>query len=74
MSGSNVALLVGKYSVGGTLGTLLVAYGVNEVLFATAHSWSRQSLYQGSGAVLVFVGWVVLLVTLVNLYGELSGR
>ncbi|EMA38227.1 hypothetical protein [Halobiforma nitratireducens] len=72
MAGANVAVLVGKYAAGATLGTIVVAYGLQEFLSATGHSWFRHAAYQGSAILFTFVGWVILLLTVINLYGELT--
>ena len=72
MSGMRIAAFVGKYSAAATLGSFLIAYGLTDVLFATGQTWYRDSAYQGRGIAIVFLGWVVLVLTLVNLYGELS--
>ncbi|WP_231990824.1 hypothetical protein [Natronobacterium gregoryi] len=45
ITGTTVAVLVGKYAAGATLGTLLVAYGLQEFLSATGHSWFRYTAY-----------------------------
>ncbi|APW99541.1 hypothetical protein CHINAEXTREME_17975 [Halobiforma lacisalsi AJ5] len=72
MAGWQIAARIGAYSAGATLGSLLVAYGIREVLFATGQSWYRYAAVQGSGALITFVGWVILLLTFVNLYGDLA--
>ncbi|QFU82861.1 hypothetical protein [Natronorubrum aibiense] len=74
MTGIGAAVLIGKYSAGATLGCLIIVYGMNEFLSATGYSWYRFAAYQGSGIVITFIGWMVLLTTLVNLYGELKDK
>ena len=63
-----------KYSAGGTLGSLVLAYGLREFLRASGGGYycCRHSLYQSQGMVLTFIGWVILLVTFINLYGEMQ--
>ncbi|MFP8954767.1 hypothetical protein ACLI4Z_17650 [Natrialbaceae archaeon A-arb3/5] len=72
MTESRTAVLVATYAAGGTLGSFCIAYGLQEVLSATGHSWYRHAALQGSGILLVFVGWVILVLTFINLYGELT--
>lgn len=72
MSNWNVAVRIGTYAAATTVGSLLVAHGIREVLFATGNSWYRHAAVQGSGAVIAFAGWVVLLLAFVNLYGDLA--
>ncbi len=74
MTEIGTAVLVGKYSAGTTLGSLVIVYGMNEFLSTTGYSWYRFAAYQGSGIVITFIGWVVLLTTVVSLYEELEDQ
>ncbi|TYT60255.1 hypothetical protein FYC77_19910 [Natrialba swarupiae] len=74
MTGTEVAVLIGKYSAGATLGSLTIAYGLTEFLSATGYSWYRFAAYQGNGIVITFIGWMILLTTLINLYRELNDK
>jgi len=67
---------IGKCSAGATLGSLTIAYGLTEFLSATSYSWYRFAAYQdqGSGIVIAFIGWMILLTTLINLYGDLNDK
>jgi len=74
MSGLRILTTVLKYSAGGTLGSLFIAYGLREFLRASGGGYycCRHSLYQSQGISLTFIGWVIFIVTLINLYGEMQ--
>ncbi|QFU84474.1 hypothetical protein GCU68_18265 (plasmid) [Natronorubrum aibiense] len=73
MDGMKTFATIIKYSAGGTLGSLFIAYGLREFLRASGGGYycCRHSLYQTQGISLTFIGWVIILVTLINLYGEM---
>lgn len=64
--------LVAIYSAAATFGSAFVAVGLHDVVFATGQSWYRHAAYQGSGIALTFVGWVIMVVTFVNLANRLT--
>ena len=72
MSTVRVATRIGTYALGGTIGSLFVAYGIWSTLFATSNAWYRAAAYQGSGILITFLGWVILVLAAINLYGDLN--
>ncbi len=62
------------YAAAGTLGSLLVGYGLRTFLRATGGGYycCNHAQHQTVGVVVTFLGWVVLLVGAVNLYTRLT--
>lgn len=71
----SLAKTVVKYSTGGTLGSLLVAYGLREFLRATGGGYycCDPVVFRTYGVALVFAGWAVLVVTGVGFTRDRSG-
>jgi hypothetical protein len=66
---------IGAYAAAGTAGTILVGYGLREVLRATGGGYYCCNLaqHQGTGVLVTFLGWTVLLVAALNFYRDLAG-
>lgn len=65
----------GAYAAAGTVGIILVGYGLREVLRATGGGDYCCNLlqHQGTGVPVTFLGWRVLVVAALNVYRDLAG-
>jgi hypothetical protein len=65
---------IGAYAAAGTAGTILVGYGLREVLRATGGYYCcNLAQHQGTGVLVTFLGWTVLVVAALNFYRDLAG-
>lgn len=58
-SDTEVIKQLSKYAVAGTVGTLLIGYGLREFIRATGggYYYCNHMFYQRFGATLTFLGW-----------------
>lgn len=72
----DVGKRIATYAAAGTIGSLLIGYGLREFLRATGGGYycCNHAQYQGFGITLTFLGWVVLLVAAVNFRQDIAGR
>lgn len=67
MTGLNPFPAVLKCAAVSTLGSLLIAYGLKDVLWTAGGE-----LYHVQGIGLIFMGWLILLISFVGLYREMQ--
>jgi len=65
---------IGAYTTAETAGTLLVGYGLREVLRATGGDYycCNVARHQGTGVLVTFLGWAVLVAAALNFYRDLT--
>lgn len=70
----NIGKRIAAYAAAGTVGSLFIGYGLREFLRATGGGYycCNHAQYQGIGVVLIFLGWVILLVAAITLHRDLT--
>ena len=65
---------VALYAGVGTIGSLLIGYGLREFLRATGGGYycCNHSQYQSMGIAVTFIGWAILIVAAANFYRDLT--